>query len=308
VTREIEPLDLGVVRSLPTADFVIHEFGAATVLHAFPLRGPFHDLLPISDVLYDNEQLRAASRQWMEGLLEVLGSAVRHPRLAEAVEDYMIFEVKALDPPIPLAQLCRVEALSIAQILRSETGSLSEQEVLDALASQIAFTPDDLAIIDWNAAVLFDRDAEDARTVLELVNAELLEMRHLDGRLDEALERAYETLHLRRPIWRFSYSLRTDLRRIAEMQVDNAILFERANNAMKLLGDQYLARLYHLAAQRFHMREWDESILRKLQTLDSIYQKLTDRTAGRRMEVLEWIIIILIAVSIFLTVLPSAHG
>ena len=42
------------------------------------------------------------------------------------------------------------------------------------------------------------------------------------------------------------------------------------------------------------------SISRKLQTLDGIYGKMADRAASLRMELLEWIIILLIAVSIAL--------
>jgi hypothetical protein len=96
-----------------------------------------------------------------------------------------------------------------------------------------------------------------------------------------------------------------DLQEISQWQVDSAILFEGVNNALKLLGDQYLARLYRMVAERFHLTEWDASILRKLDTLESIYQKISDRVATRRMEVLEWIIIVLIAVSI---VLPFVSG
>src|SRR5438876_574312 len=95
-----------------------------------------------------------------------------------------------------------------------------------------------------------------------------------------------------------------DLRRLARLQLDGAILFEQVTNALKLVGDQYLARVYSLASRRFHLGEWDASITRKLQTIDSIYAKMADRTASRRMEILEWIIIVLIAVSIILSVVP----
>ena len=79
------------------------------------------------------------------------------------------------------------------------------------------------------------------------------------------------------------------------------------NNALKLLGEQYLARVYRLVSDRFHLAEWDASILRKLQTLDSIYQKLSDFAATRRMELMEWIIIILIAVEIGLTLISHRY-
>jgi hypothetical protein len=90
----------------------------------------------------------------------------------------------------------------------------------------------------------------------------------------------------------------TDLRSVAELQVDNAILFEGVNNTLKLLGDQYLARVYRLINRRFHLDEWDASILRKLQTLESIYEKISDQASNRRMEILEWVIVVLIAFSI----------
>ena len=95
---------------------------------------------------------------------------------------------------------------------------------------------------------------------------------------------------------------------IAQLQVDSALIFERVTNTLKLLGDQYLARVSRLVSHRFHLEAWDASILRKLQTLDSIYGKMSDRASTRRMEVLEWIIIILITLSIALPFLPMGTG
>jgi uncharacterized Rmd1/YagE family protein len=79
------------------------------------------------------------------------------------------------------------------------------------------------------------------------------------------------------------------------------VLFEGVSNALKLVGDQYLARLYRMAAQRMRLPEWDASIGRRLQTAESIYQKLSDQASTLRLEVLEWITIALITVSILLT-------
>ena len=96
--------------------------------------------------------------------------------------------------------------------------------------------------------------------------------------------------------------------RVARMQVDAAIMFERITNTLKLLGDQYLARVYQLASQQFRLPEWNSTILHKLGTVDSIYQKLNDRAEAKRMEVLEWVIIILIAVSMLLPFLTGVAG
>ena len=152
--------------------------------------------------------------------------------------------------------------------------------------------------------MLFDAEGDDVRAVLEFANIQLLEMRFLDQQLDDVLERAYELLQP--PPTRIGAPGRDgpDLRRLARLQLDGAILFEQVTNALKLVGDQYLARVYSLASRRFHLGEWDASITRKLQTIDSIYAKMADRTASRRMEILEWIIIVLIAVSIILSLVP----
>ena len=54
-----------------------------------------------------------------------------------------------------------------------------------------------------------------------------------------------------------------------------------------------------------HMPDWDTSILRKLQTAESIYQKLSDQQTNRRMEALEWIIILLIAFEVVMSFIRS---
>jgi hypothetical protein len=85
------------------------------------------------------------------------------------------------------------------------------------------------------------------------------------------------------------------------LQLESAVLFEQVTNALKLVGEQFLARVYRVASQHFRLAEWDVSIGRKLATLDSIYAKTADRAARRRLEVLEWIIIVLIALSTILS-------
>ena len=77
------------------------------------------------------------------------------------------------------------------------------------------------------------------------------------------------------------------------------------NNAIKLVGDQYLARVYQLASERLHLPRWDAAVERKLATAESVYQKMTDAATTRRMEALEWIIIILILVSIVIAFVPG---
>jgi len=282
----------------PGVDLVLYDFGAISVVYCIPIDGLFGALLKLSAGLYDNPVLLADSRKRAADLLKVLGDAVTHANLATVVEDYVIFHVESLSQTLDIAGFLNTYRRDIAQILRAEHRLLSEQEVEDALSSRISYGMDDVVVIDWNAALLIDRDGDDVREVLQFANVELLEMRYLDQKLDWALDRSYDAVSLKPGRSRHKGRYGSRLRAIAELQVDNATLFEGVNNALKLLGDQYLARVYRYSSRRFHLDDWDAGILRKLQTLESIYQKMSDQATTRRMEVLEWIIIILFVLSI----------
>jgi hypothetical protein len=305
VSQDVEPISVGSYRPVASIDLVVYDFGAISVIYTLPIEGALKNLLDLSEELHDNEYLLNDSRFRIQNILQVIGDAATKAGLAELVEDYVIFGIDSFDQPFAADTFCTDYAQEIAQILRAERQTLSQQEVNDALAARIAFGTEDLTIVDWNAALLIDREGEDVRAVLEFANVELLEMRYLDQRLDRALDQAYETLS--KPSWRLPRILGSygaDLRRVAELQVDNATLFEGVNNTLKLLGDQYLARVYRLVSRRFHLDEWDGSILRKLETLESIYEKISDQASNQRMEMLEWVIIILIAFSIGIEFLP----
>ncbi len=301
VSQDTEPVHVGKFPARGSVDLLLYDFGAVTVTYSFPIAGPFGDLLQLSEELYDNELLLSDSRLRVNQLLQVMGEAATQASVAPVVEDYVIFHIESFAQPFDTGRFCSEQCRQIAQILRAERQILSDQEIDDAISTRISFGTEDLTIADWNAALLVDREGEDVRAVLDFANVELLEMRYLDQRLDRALDQAYDTLS--RPSFNllrvFGY-YSAALRRVAELQVDNATLFEGVNNTLKLLGDQYLARVYRLVNRRFHLDEWDASILRKLQTLESIYEKISDQAANRRMEILEWVIIILIAASIAL--------
>jgi len=285
----------------PQVDLVVYDFGAVSVIYRIPLAGDSSRLLELSEDLYENRQLLDDSRRRVEEVLKVIEGAISKANISAFVEDYVIFQIDNFSDSTGIEELITHYAQHIAQILRAEARELSDDEVADALSHRISFGKDDIVLVDWNAALVVDKEAEDILTILEFANVELLEMRFLDQRLDEALTLAYDRLSHRKRGW----ANPTALRDVSQWQVDSAVLFEGVNNVLKLLGDQYLARVYHLTAARFHLTEWDGSILRKLETLESIYQKISDQLVNRRMEILEWIVIVLIVIEIILPLVSS---
>jgi hypothetical protein len=287
---------------------VLYEFGAASVSVVFPLTGPLDSLPALSGELYGHPALLDSARTRIAALLETIGPAVVRPRLAETVEDYVIFQIDAFEPPLAPQTLVREQGTIITRILRAEQGPVSDDETADALAARLSAGASDLAIVDWNAALVYDPDPGETCAVLEFANVQLLEVRFLDEQLDAALEQAYDTLTRGARGTAFLRSYAADLDRIAELEADAAVVFERVTNSLKLVGDQYLSRLYTLVSGRLHLGDWDASIARKLQTIGGIYEKLADRATARRLEVLEWIIILLIAISILLPFVPGRTG
>jgi len=300
ILQEAAPIEIAGRSTAPTVDLTVYDFGGVSVRYTMAFEGSLEEMIALSCVLSETNLFRSDSRARVAHLLAVIESAVDRPHIAELTEDYLIFQIEQFTGGVALEDLWTTHASATARLLRAERDPMSEQEIADALAVRIAFGREDVALVDWNAALLVDREAEDVRSVLEFANLQLLEMRFLDSALDRALDRSYEVIQAEQG---FAARLRTrrlrfDLAKIGRFQVDGAILFERVGNALKLLGDQYLARVYRGASQRYRLAEWNAGILRKLETIESIYQKVHDRSSAARTEVLEWIVIILIAIEV----------
>lgn len=290
---------LGDFQVASHADVLLYDFGTVSYTFRIDLGAALSKAPELARSLYGAPQLIGEARRLVNQLLETIEPVVRRPGVSDLYEDYVIYQLEpgAFHDDVEIL-LQRHEPL-IARFLRAEMGELSRQEAADALTCRISYGAQDATLIDWNAALILDREADDVRAVLEFANVQLLESRFLDARLDRNLDESYAAL-MRRAWPRFPLrSSLADFRRITEQQIDGAILFEGVNNALKLLGDQYLARVYRLAAQRFHLHAWQDSIQRKLETLDAMSSRIAERQNAARLEVLEWIVIILIAAELW---------
>ena len=318
LTLDADTVAIGATRTEPAVECLVYDFGAVAITYRLPFDGTLDELAELSASLYDNEQLLDDSRGRAGRLLSAAGDAIQRASLSHHAEDYLVF---ALDrwsdgPADAHCSAARVapgafvdrHADALARVLQSERGRLSAGQTAQALSGRLAYSADDLAVIDWNAAMLFDEHPGDVLAVLTHANVELLEMRWLDTQLDRQLESAQRLLPRIGRGWQRWWPGGEDaraMRRFAELQTDSAVLFEGVNNAIKLIGDQYLARLYDTAAGKLHLTQWDASVLRKLATAESVYQKMSDAAGTRRMEILEWIIILLILFSILMPFLPG---
>lgn len=288
-------------RTQAAVECTLFDFGAISVAYAMVLDDtPLEALVDLAAAAYESPTLVAQARATVDTLLTDIGAAVNRPYVSSVVEDYVVYELRALhhaDGASGSAALVRHVSV-LARILRAADEPLSRDESDDALTCVAAYGENDAVWVDWNAAMVLDAAAADTLSVLEFANVQLLEMRFLDDRLDGVFDRSYHLVDTGHSGW--ARSGRRERRRLAQFQIDTVMLFEGVNNAVKLVGDQFLARVHRLAARRFHLTEWAASIERKLDALQRLYEKIADQQATRRMEVMELIIIVLIFVSIVL--------
>ena len=191
----------------------------------------------------------------------------------------------------------------LAQALRFETRALSAEQQQDALSQRLSYYESDLLLVDWNSAIIYDEDYEDTASVLELLNVELLEARYIDSELDGRIQEYAQLVHSHKQ-WPlpFRTPFRPAVRDLTELRVESALLTERVGNSLKLIGDLYLARVYAVAAERFHLQEWDDIVSQKLDMIDQFYQLITDRVRTAQSQTLELAVIALILIELFLAI------
>jgi uncharacterized Rmd1/YagE family protein len=75
---------------------------------------------------------------------------------------------------------------------------------------------------------------------------------------------------------------------------------ERAENALKVTDDVYLARVYGAALELFRAAAWRRGIERKLEIFRSTYTMLNSEAHAARAELLEMAIVVLIVAELVL--------
>jgi hypothetical protein len=276
----------------------LFDYGVASVLYAVPVpRGtPLEDLVPLAEELLDSPTpaIDAAARREVEELAAALGGSLEHPHAWEGLETYTVFFVRALDPPARAREL--LDRAPIARLLLGETSAtpLAPAEREDVLKHSFSYLEDDLAVVDWNSAFVHEPSGvTDIPDLLEFATAHLLELRYYDALLDRELHRLYDEIGTSRPS-PFTRRYSRLQRQTATLLLELSEMTERLENAVKIVGDFYLARLYQAAVRRFRLPAWQETVLRKQQLLAGVNGLLNAAADTRRGDLFELTIIALI--------------
>ena len=283
--------------------FKFFDYGIVSVALSRPFEGWWTELVALGQELMENDDLERTVEQVCATLVERYRGAIEGVRPTFLSEDYLVFAVNRLERPLTAAELADTHGEEIALLLRGEHHALSPQEQDEVLRHRLSYLADDLVVPTWNAAFVYDTEAgaRAALEILEFANSQLLQYRYYDERLEQQMERIYADL--KRPRWYDALSSRRRTRAARQLHslfIDVNEITDKTENALKIVGDIYTARLFNLVAARLGLDRWKQNLESKLETLDDIYRFAVEQTGMSRGELLELTIIVILLVELVL--------
>lgn len=261
------------------------------------------NLVDYHDLHLNHGALDGEIRTLAERLRGELSPWVLRPN--EALSEEEAYTVFCLEPPgdgdTPFGSesWLATHRESVAGLLNQEDDAarLSRQEIEESTSRHLSYYQHDLAVIDWDSALLVDSPSEweECLYAIEVANLQLAELEAYDRHLDLVLERSYRDL-AGAPM-RTRKALITGLR---ELRIDMARFSDELSNINKFLGDWHLAKIYETAASRFHLADWKRGVEEKLKTVGELHELLKSDHANRWMMALEITIVLLFILDVVL--------
>lgn len=224
----------------------------------------------------------------------------KHKIRKETDEEYSVWGVGNYEgsPDVFLAYSDK-----IAGFLKSEKLPLDEKEIETTMEASIKYAQNDLTVVDWDGAFVFEPQSQFGPMIelLELANLQLLRYRVLDIELDQRMKRVNQLLKdvENHKLFFKSRDVKQIVKELIAMRSASVLEFESTERDIKLIGDWYSARLYDLVAKKFHFNEWRERIRIKLDSIEDIYSMMTEnfnvslRARLENIQMIGWLILMI---------------
>jgi hypothetical protein len=285
----------------------LYDYGVVSLRLSFPAAGSWGDLTSLVERARTDERMARFAQAAVGRICDEYAAAL-DDRHAPLVEDYLIVEIDRFGESVDAETLLDDHAGTLARLLLGERKALAASEAEEALRMRFSYHEDDLTIVQWDTAFVYDR-RESARAIediLEFANSQLLELRTYDALLDRELDGIYKMT----PSGSRSLRGRREAEQAAVLQyliVDVLELTDRSTNALKVVGDAYYARIYRAAATRLGLSDWQRQIDTKLASVGEMYRFFSDQARSRRDEFLEVTIVALVAIEVVIGILTLLH-
>jgi hypothetical protein len=297
----VEPVEPLILESGERLDVQIkyYDYGVLSVVFELPFSGDWDTLVRIASRWVWDTDFTSFAQKIVKQKIERARPALVKLYDSWLHEDYFVFHVRDIAGNPSAAELLSTQGGRIAQIVRGENCPLSDGEQKEIMQSKISYYPNDLAVISWNAAFLYD-SAAGAETVIQLLeyaNSQLLEFRHYDELLTRELKSVYDFMDKGSGIFaRWRTARRASRLHTVLLDVDE--LTERADNAIKFLSDMFSARLYKVAASKIGVTDYKNLVNQKVHTAEELYRFMVDQFHQSRAFVLELMVVIILIIDL----------
>jgi len=302
-TPVVETLDPVILESGERLEGQIKyfDYGVISLVFELPFSGNWDDLVQLSCRWTSDTNFESVATRIARQKLERAAPAMIKPYTGVWLqEDYYIFHLREIEGTPSADALLSAHGDKIAQIVRGEMAQLSDGERQEILQSRISYYPNDLAVIGWNAAFIYDTPAgaETAIQLLQYANSQLLEFRHYDEFLTRELQDVYDFLDRGGTgLWSRWRTARA-ASKLHTVLLDVNELTERADNAIKFLSDMFSARLYKLCAQKVGVPDYKDLVKEKLNTAEDLYRFMVEQFNQSRAFVLELMVVVILIIEL----------
>jgi len=297
----VEPVEPLILESGERLDVQIkyYDYGVLSVVFELPFSGDWDTLVRLASRWVWDTDFTSFAQKIVKQKIERARPALVKLYDSWLHEDYFVFHVRDIAGNPSAAELLSTQGGRIAQIVRGENVPLSDGEQQEIMQSKISYYPNDLAVISWNGAFLYD-SAAGAETVIQLLeyaNSQLLEFRHYDELLTRELQSVYDFMDKGSGIWaRWRTARRATRLHTVLLDVDE--LTERADNAIKFLSDMFSARLYKVAASKIGVTDYKNLVNQKVHTAEELYRFMVEQFHQSRAFVLELMVVIILIIDL----------
>jgi hypothetical protein len=280
-------------------------FGVVSVELTTGFECDFDSLCPQSYRWMNAPEVEEAAEALLRGRLVHFRPALIRPSPKWLDEDYLVIDIESAQHTggrsATAVEMLQSFADQITQLVRGELISLSAAERDEIVRSALSYYPNDLVVVGWAAALVYDKpDATPAVIdLLEYANTQLLEFRYYDELLTNLLSNVYSSLEGHESLLS-SWRLARRAGRLNRIRLDIMELTERTEYAVKFISDTYYARVYGVSSAKIGVTDYKTLVGEKLKTAGELYEFMVAQFNERRMFALEVVVAVLVLLDVIL--------
>lgn len=286
------------------ANCKIYDYGVISISLEILIKNvAITDLEILAEELEKDENISLECKKQLEYVISILKDTFSGFSISNFEEDYTIFYIESLQPDQSIDEL--INKYDVSRLLLYETNPLSPTIKDELISSRFSYYVNDGVILNWdNALIIEPSGSMDIPDILEFANSQLLELRYYDSIVDKELNQIYDSISAKGAlsIWKIKDYERFAAR-IMKTITELTEITEKIDSSLKVTQDVYYAKIYRAILRLLMVKDWEMAIKKKLDIATNVCDMLYREISNKRLEILEFVIVILIAVDILIWIL-----